>query len=64
MRDLFDNKDHIDRAIDRLRAYEPADGYWLGFSGGKDSITLLRLAEVSGGRGNLGDPEQRRFIYE
>jgi len=48
MRDLFDNKDHIDRAIDRLRAYEPADGYWLGFSGGKDSITLLRLAEVSG----------------
>jgi len=48
MKDLFDNKDHIDRAIDRLRAYEPADGYWLGFSGGKDSIALLRLAEMSG----------------
>jgi len=34
--------------IDRLRAFEPADGYWLAFSGGKDSVVLYDLAVASG----------------
>ena len=71
MRDLFDNKDHIDRAVMRLREFEPADGYWLGFSGGKDSITLLRLAELSGVKyeahfslTTVDAPEIVRFVRE
>lgn len=27
----------VDMAIERLRSFEPAEGYWLAFSGGKDS---------------------------
>ena len=71
MRDLFENKDHIERVIERLRAYEPANGYWLGFSGGKDSITLLRLAELSGVKFDahfslttVDPPEVVRFVRE
>ena len=46
--DLF-GKSKIDVAIERLKAFEPADGYYVGASGGKDSdviIHLARLAEV------------------
>lgn len=46
--DLY-GKSKIDVAIDRLKAFEPADGYYVGASGGKDSdviIHLCRLAEV------------------
>lgn len=36
--DLFGQKrDKVQTAIDRLRAFEPKDGYFLAFSGGKDS---------------------------
>ena len=35
-------------AIDRLRNFEPKEGYWLAFSGGKDSVTVLRLAQMAG----------------
>ena len=44
----------IDRAIEALRHYEAAalrlseDGYWLAFSGGKDSIVILDLARQAG----------------
>jgi phosphoadenosine phosphosulfate reductase len=71
MRDLFDGKDHVERTIERLRAYEPTEGYWLGFSGGKDSITLLRLAEMSGAKfeahfslATVDPPEIVRFVRQ
>ena len=31
-----------------LREHEPEDGYFLGFSGGKDSIVTLKLAKMAG----------------
>jgi len=34
---LFGVTDKIQKAIDRLKAFEPPDGYYLAFSGGKDN---------------------------
>jgi hypothetical protein len=28
--------------------YDPIDGFWLGFSGGKDSQALIHIAQLSG----------------
>jgi len=38
----------IENSISFLRKHEPAGGYFLGFSGGKDSIVTLELAKMSG----------------
>lgn len=35
-------------AIERLRAFEPADGYYLAYSGGKDSDCIKILAHLAG----------------
>jgi phosphoadenosine phosphosulfate reductase len=66
---LFGTRDKVQIAIDRLKAHEPAEGYWLAFSGGKDSVCLLRLAEMSGVRFDahynnttVDPPELVRFI--
>ena len=40
--------DKVQTAIDRLQSHEPEEGYYLAFSGGKDSITIYRLAEMAG----------------
>jgi len=37
-----------DLAIQRLRQYEPPAGYYLAFSGGKDSVVILDLAKRAG----------------
>lgn len=42
---------HVDKvktAVDRLRVFEPADGYYLAFSGGKDSCCIKELANIAG----------------
>lgn len=39
--------DKVQIAIERLRAFEPLEGYWGGFSGGKDSQTIHKLAELA-----------------
>lgn len=44
----FDGKDKVEIAIERLKTYEPEEGYWLAFSGGKDSIVIKALADMSG----------------
>lgn len=44
----FEGKDKIEVAIMRLQEFEPAEGYYLAFSGGKDSITVYNLALASG----------------
>nr|DAG76870.1 MAG TPA: phosphoadenosine-phosphosulfate reductase [Caudoviricetes sp.] len=48
IRITFDGEiDMVQRAIDRLKAFEPKDGYYLAYSGGKDSIVIKRLAEMA-----------------
>lgn len=38
----------VEQAIDRLQKFEPAEGYYMAFSGGKDSVTLKALADMAG----------------
>lgn len=45
---LHDNLTVVDRSIALLRHYEPPEGYYLAFSGGKDSIAIYRLAQMAG----------------
>lgn len=39
---------YIKESIDFLRQHEPPEGYYVGFSGGKDSITTLELCRMAG----------------
>src|SRR5665647_19204 len=45
---LFGLVDKVAIAIQRLQAFEPAEGYYLAFSGGKDSVTIKALADMAG----------------
>ena len=47
---LFGIRDKVAIAIDRLQAFEPPEGYYLAFSGGKDSQTIYHLAKEAGVR--------------
>lgn len=41
--------DHkIEQALDRIRAFEPPEGYYVAFSGGKDSIVIKDLVIKAG----------------
>ena len=40
--------DRVETAIERLKAFEPPEGYWLAFSGGKDSVVVKALADMAG----------------
>lgn len=42
----YDTTDYIAESIAFLRDNEPPEGFFLGFSGGKDSIVLLKLCRV------------------
>ncbi len=44
---LEGTRNKVDISIERLKAFEPPEGYYLAFSGGKDSITIYKLAEMS-----------------
>jgi phosphoadenosine phosphosulfate reductase len=45
---LFGTIDKVKTAIDRLKMFEPEDGYHLAYSGGKDSDVILALAKMAG----------------
>ncbi len=47
MRRLFD-KNIVETAIKRLLVFEPPEGYWVAYSGGKDSDVILDLVRKSG----------------
>jgi phosphoadenosine phosphosulfate reductase len=66
---LWGNK--VDIAIERLRMFEPEEGYYLAFSGGKDSQCIYHLAVAAGVRFDahfsvttVDPPELLRFIRE
>lgn len=40
-------KDRVEVAIDRLQTFEPRGGYYLCFSGGKDSCVIKALADMA-----------------
>ena len=45
---LFGVENKIKNAIELLRTFEPAEGYYLAFSGGKDSVVIKALADMAG----------------
>ena len=40
--------DKVELAIKRLKAFEPPEGYYVAFSGGKDSQCVYHLCEMAG----------------
>lgn len=47
--DLYRGRiDRVQMAIDRMKSFEPQDGYYLAYSGGKDSDVILALAKMAG----------------
>ena len=59
------------RSIEYLRMWEPPEGYWLAFSGGKDSVVLHELARRSGVKfeahynvTTIDPPEVLRFMRD
>lgn len=44
----FNGIDKVEKAIKRLQLYEPPEGYYLCFSGGKDSVVIKALADMAG----------------
>ncbi|MBU2249662.1 MAG: phosphoadenosine phosphosulfate reductase family protein [Gammaproteobacteria bacterium] len=47
-RTLFGDIDIVQVAIDLLQELEPPEGYYLAFSGGKDSVVIKELANMAG----------------
>lgn len=59
------------RAIELLKAHEPQDGYYVAFSGGKDSCVIKRLVQMAKvkhecwyNQTTIDPPELVRFIKE
>ena len=68
--DLY-GRDKVDKAIMRLQTYEPKEGYYLCFSGGKDSCVIKALADMAGVKydahysvSSVDPPELVRFIKD
>lgn len=40
--------DMVEVSIERLKAFEPPEGYYLAFSGGKDSVVVKALMDMAG----------------
>jgi len=65
----FARLNKIEVAIARLKEFEPPEGYYLAFSGGKDSVVIYDLAVKSGvkfdahySQGGIDPPELVYFI--
>ena len=69
---LFDGeRDKVKIAIERFKTFEPPEGYFLAFSGGKDSVVIKELASIAGvkydahyNNTTIDPPELVRFIRE
>lgn len=63
--------DKVQRSIERLQLFEPEEGYFLAFSGGKDSVVIHRLAQMAGVKydahynvTSVDPPELVQFVKE
>lgn len=61
----------VKKAIERYKVFEPEEGYYLAFSGGKDSVVIKALAEMAGVKydahynlTSVDPPELVQFIKE
>lgn len=61
----------VEVAVKRLQMFEPAEGYYLAFSGGKDSVVIKALADMAGVKydayynvTSVDPPELIQFIRE
>ena len=71
-KDLFGTvRDKVKIAQERLKAFEPSEGYYVADSGGKDSACVLALCKMAGVRFDshynittVDPPELVRFIRE
>lgn len=61
----------VNASIQRMKAFQPPEGYLLAFSGGKDSVALKALADMAGVKyqarynvTSVDPPELVRFIRE
>ena len=66
---MFGCEDKVQKAIDRLKAFEPPEGYYVAFSGGKDSQCVYELCKMAGVKfdahysvTSVDPPELMRFI--
>lgn len=64
-------RDKVQASIDILKMFEPLEGYYLAFSGGKDSQCIYHLAKMAGVKfdahyavTSVDPPELVRFIKE
>lgn len=64
-------KSKVEKSIERLKAFEPKEGYYLAFSGGKDSVVCKALCDMAGVKydahyrvTSVDPPELVRFIKE
>ena len=67
----YSGLDKVEVAIKRLQMYEPPEGYYLCFSGGKDSVVIKALADMAGVKydahysvTSVDPPELVRFIKD
>jgi phosphoadenosine phosphosulfate reductase len=65
----FEGKTIDQVSIELIQAYEPPEGYYLGFSGGKDSVVIYDLTKRAGVKveavynfSPIDPPEIKRFI--
>lgn len=71
MQGLLFDKSMVSVAVERIRTFEPEDGYWLAFSGGKDSVVTKALTDLAGVKyeahynvTGIDPPELVRFIRD
>lgn len=66
---MFGRVDKVQKAIDRIKAFEPPEGLFVAFSGGKDSQCVYHLCQMAGAKfdahysvTSVDPPELCRFI--
>ena len=68
---FFGVEDKVALSIEALRTFEPPEGYYLAFSGGKDSVVIKKLCDLAGVKydahysvTSVDPPELVQFIKE